>query len=90
MHYSPTNPWIRHGVDYEETRDRNGWSFLPEMMGAMLSKFSRVGQICSFKGEVVQDNENGEECDNFSDESDTFYSEIYNYDNIVTIENDSN
>ena len=60
------------------------------MMGAMLSKFSRVGQIRSFKGEVVQDNQNVEECDNFSDESDTFYSEIYNYDNIVTIENDSN
>ena len=56
----------------------------------MLSKFSRVGQIRSFKGVVVQDNQNMEECDNFSDESDTFYSEIYNYDNIITIENDSN
>ena len=60
------------------------------MMGAMLSKFSRVGQICSFKGVVVQDNQGMEEWDNFSDESDTFYSEIYNYDNIVTIENNSN
>ena len=59
-------------------------------MGAMLCKFRRMGQIRSFKGEVVQDNQNVEECDNFSDESDTFYSEIYNYDNIITIENDSN
>ena len=77
-------------MDYEETRDRKGWSFETEMMGAMLIKFSRVGQIRSSKGEVVQDNQNVEECDDFSDESDTFYSEIYNYDNIVTIENDSN
>ena len=60
------------------------------MMGAMLSKFSRVGQICSFKGVVVQENQDMEECNNYSEESDTFYSEIYNYDNIVTIENDSN
>ena len=59
-------------------------------MGARLSKFSRVGQIRSFKGVVVQDNQDMEECNNFSEESDTFYSEIYNYDNIVTIENDSN
>ena len=59
------------------------------MMGAMLSKFSRVGQIRSFKGVVVQDNQTMEDCDNFSDESETFYSEIYNYDNIVTIENES-
>ena len=87
---SSTKPLTRHGVDYEETRDRNGWSFSTEMMGAMLSKFSRVGQIRLFKGVVVQDNQDMEECDHFSDESDTFYSEIYNYDNIVTIENDSN
>ena len=60
------------------------------MMGAMLSKFSRMGQICSFKGEVFQDNQNVEEFEDFSEESDTFYSEIYNYDSIITIENDSN
>ena len=60
------------------------------MMGAMLSKFSRMGQIRSFKGEVFQDNQNVEEFEDFSEESDTFYSEIYNYDSIITIENDSN
>ena len=58
-------------------------------MGARLSKFSRVGQIRSFQGVVVQDDQTREDCDNFSDESETFYSEIYNYDNIVTIENES-
>ena len=58
-------------------------------MGARLSKFSRVGQIRSFKGVVVQDYQTMEDGDNFSDESETFYSEIYNYDNIVTIENES-
>ena len=59
------------------------------MMGANLSKFGRVGQIHSFKGVVEQDNQTMEEWDNFYDESETFYSEIYNYDNIVTIENES-
>ena len=42
------------------------------MMGAMLSKFSRMGQIRSFKGEVFQDNQNVEEFEDFSEESDTF------------------
>ena len=60
------------------------------MMGAMLSKFSRMGQIRSFKGEVFKDNQYVEEFEDFSEESDTFYSEIYNYDSIITIENDSN
>ena len=59
------------------------------MMGARLSKFSRAGQIHSFKGVVVQDNQTMEDCNNFCDESETFYSVIYNYDNIVTIENES-
>ena len=59
------------------------------MIGARLSKFGRVGQIHSFKGVVVQDNQTMEDWDNFYDESETFYSEIYNYDNIVTIENES-
>ena len=58
-------------------------------MGARLSKFSRVGQIRSFQGVVVQDDQTREDCDNFSDESETFYSEIYNYDNIVMIETES-
>ena len=60
------------------------------MMGAMLSKLSRMGKIRSFKGEVFQDNQNVEEFEDFSEESDTFYSEFYNYDRIITIENDSN
>ena len=60
------------------------------MMGAMLSKFSRMGQIRSFKGEVFKDNQYVEEFEDFSEESDTFYSEYYNYDSIITIENDSN
>ena len=59
-------------------------------MGAMLSKFSRMGQIRSFKGEVFKDNQYVEEFEDFSEESDTFYSEFYNYDGIITIENDSN
>ena len=49
-----------------------------------------MGQIRSFKGEVFQDNQNVGEFEDFSEESDTFYSEIYNYDSIITIENDSN
>ena len=49
-----------------------------------------MGQICSFKGEVFNDNQYVEEFEDFSEESDTFYSEYYNYDSIITIENDSN
>ena len=75
--------------NYENNIDRNGWSFSTEMMGANLSKFGRVSQIHSFKGVVEQDNQTIEEWDNFYEESETFYSEVYNYDNIVTIENES-
>ena len=84
-----TNQKPSHGVIYEENRARNGWSFSTEVMGARLSKFSRVGQIRSFQGVVVQDDQTRDDSDNFSDESETFYSEIYNYDNIVTIETES-
>ena len=48
-----------------------------------------MGQIRSFKGEVFNDNQYVEEFEDFSEESDTFYSEYYNYDSIITIENDS-
>ena len=58
-------------------------------MGARLSKFSRVGQIRSFQGVVVQEDQTRDDSDHFSDESETFYSEIYNYDNIVTIVTES-
>ena len=53
-------------------------------MGARLSKFSRVGQIRSFQGVVVQEDQTRDDSDNFSDEEETFYS-----DSIVTIETES-
>ena len=94
IHLSPTKPLTRHGGNYEVTRDRKGWNYgtkrKTEMMGALLSKFSRMGHFRSFKGEVFQDSQNVEEFEEFSEESDTFYSEFYNYDGIITIENDSN
>ena len=58
-------------------------------MGGTLSKFSRMGQIRSFQGEVFSDNQYVEEFEDFSEETDTFYSEYYIYDSIITIENDS-
>ena len=58
-------------------------------MGARLSKFSTVGQIQTFQGVMVQEDQTRDDSDHFSDESETFYSEIYNYDNIVTIETES-
>ena len=59
-------------------------------MGAKLSKFSRLGQIQSFRGILVQENQIGEESDYLSDESETFYSDFYVYEDIVNIESDSN
>ena len=41
------------------------------MMGATLSKFSRMNQIRSFPGEVFSDNQYVEEIEDFSEESDT-------------------
>ena len=58
-------------------------------MGARLSKFSTVGQIQTFQGVVVQEDQTRDESDNFSDEEETFYSEIYDYESIVTIETES-
>ena len=63
---------------------------MENLMGAKLSKFSRVGQIQTFQGVVVQENQTRDDSDHFSDESETFYSEFYIYENIVTIETDSN
>ena len=59
------------------------------MMGGTLSKFSRMNQIRSFPGEVFSDNQFVEEIENFSEESDTWYSDYYKYDSILTIENNS-
>ena len=58
-------------------------------MGGTLNKFSRMNQIRSFKGEVFSDNQYVEEFEDFSEEIDTWYSDYYNYDSILTIENDS-
>ena len=58
-------------------------------MGATLSKFNRMNQIRSFKGEVFNDNQSVEEFEDFSEEIETWYSDFYNYDSILTIENDS-
>ena len=60
------------------------------MMGANLSKFSKLGHIQTFQGVLVQENQIGDESDHFSDESETFYSDFYVYENIVNIETDSN
>ena len=46
-------------------------------MGAKLSKFSKLGHIQTFQGMVVQEDQTRDESDNFSDEEETFYSEIY-------------
>ena len=59
-------------------------------MGAKLSKFSRLGHIQSFRGVLVQEDHIGDESDYLSDESETFYSDFYVYENIVNIESDSN
>ena len=58
-------------------------------MGGTLSKFSRINQIRSFPGEVFSDNQYVEEIEDFSEEIDTWYSDYYNYDSILTIEGDS-
>ena len=63
---------------------------MENLMGAKLSKFSKLGHIQTFQGVMVQENQTGDESDHFSDESETFYSEFYVYENIVNIETDSN
>ena len=59
-------------------------------MGAKLSKFSQLGHIQTFRGVLVQEDQIGDESDYLSDESETFYSDFYVYENIVNIESDSN
>ena len=59
------------------------------MMGGALSKFSRINLICSFPGKVFSDNQDEEEIEDFSEENDTWYSDYYQYDSILTIEDDS-
>ena len=59
-------------------------------MGAKLSKFSQSGHIQTFRGVLVQEDQIGDESDYLSDESETFYSDLYVYENIVNIETDSN
>ena len=59
-------------------------------MGAKLSKFSQSGHIQTFRGVLVQEDQIGDESDYLSDESETFYSDLYVYENIVNFETDSN
>ena len=59
-------------------------------MGAKLSKFSYSGHIQSFRGVLVQEDQTGDESDHLGDEDETFYSDFYVYENIVTVETDSN
>ena len=59
-------------------------------MGAKLSKFSQSGHIQTFRGVLVQEDQLEEESDYLSDESETFYSDLYVYEDIVNIETDSN
>ena len=59
-------------------------------MGAKLSKFSYSGHIQSFRGVLVQEDQTGDESDHLIDEDETFYSDFYVYENIVTVETDSN
>ena len=56
-------------------------------MGGVLSKPSRVNHICTFQGRKLSDSEEDDD-DSFM-EPDTWLSDIYHYDKILTIENDS-
>ena len=82
----PTYQYLTHGVSIE----KNGTRIKIKLMGAKLSKFSKLGHIQTFQGVLVQENQIGDESDHFSDESETFYSDFYVYENIVNIETDSN
>ena len=59
-------------------------------MGAKLSKFSYSGHIQSFRGVLVQEDQTGDESDHLIGEDETFYSDFYVYENIVTFKTDSN
>ena len=56
-------------------------------MGGVLSKPSRVNHICTFQGRQLSDSEEDDD-DSFM-EPNTWLSDIYHYDKILTIENDS-
>ena len=54
-------------------------------MGGVLSKSSRINQICIFQGRNISDDEENNS-DDSSNEQDKWLSDIYQYDQIFTIE----
>ena len=58
-------------------------------MGGVLSKPSRINQICTFQGVNISDSEEDNHDDSFN-EPDKWLSDIYQYDQILTDESDSN
>ena len=57
-------------------------------MGGVLSKPSRINQICTFQEKNFIDRDGDYDIDSFQ-EPDKWLSEVYHYDKILTIENDS-
>ena len=53
-----------------------------------ISKSSRINQICTFQGMKISDSDEDYDVDSFK-EPDKWLSDIYHYDQILTIENDS-
>ena len=58
-------------------------------MGGTLSKFSKMNLICSFPGKDFSDNRDEDENEHFGEETDTWFSDYYQCDSILTIEDDS-
>ena len=58
-------------------------------MGGTLSKFSKMNLICSFPGKDFSDYQDEDENDDFGEETDIWFSDCYQYDSILTVENDS-
>ena len=58
-------------------------------MGGTLSKFSKMNLIWSFPGKVFSDNRDKDENEDFGEETDIWFSDFYQYDSILTVENDS-
>ena len=58
-------------------------------MGGTLSKFSKMNLICSFLGKDFSDHQDEDENDDFGEETDIWFSDFYQYDSILTVENDS-
>ena len=56
-------------------------------MGGVLSKHSRVNQICTFQGKDFSDSQ--EDDDDTFMEPDIWFSDFYHFDKILTLENDS-